>query len=395
MTLLPTASLTSTEGIIRYYFKNGYPYSAIIQMLRRYHGKCISLRTLHRRLRSYNNLRRRNSNYRSQTVTDLIVDEINRNGNTKGYRAMHQILVRKGCNVNRETVRQALKEIDPEGVKLRSKNRLERRKYFAAGPNDIWHVDGNDKLKPYGFSIHGCIDGYSRKIIWLKLSPSNKNPAEIAHHYLTTVKEVNGFPRRMRSDRGVENFTIAGMQRYFLRNQLSNPQNAFLFGKSTANQRIEAWWSFLLKRSLNKWMNYFKDLIDQGLYFPDKSLEREIFQFSFYGLLQDELDEIVSMWNQHRIRCTRNCDSPGGIPNILYFLPSLTHTSEKKIPIRMHNDIVLAQNFTKTSPQFGCSSLISNFCLTFMRLHGLDLPKDRHGAEQLFQILLNAVNSFV
>ena len=23
----------------------------------------------------------------------------------------------------------------------------------------MWHIDGYDKLKPYGFPIHGCIDG--------------------------------------------------------------------------------------------------------------------------------------------------------------------------------------------------------------------------------------------
>ena len=29
-----------------------------------------------------------------------------------------------------------------------------------AGPNSVWHCDGMDELKPYGFAIHGCIDGY-------------------------------------------------------------------------------------------------------------------------------------------------------------------------------------------------------------------------------------------
>ena len=23
----------------------------------------------------------------------------------------------------------------------------------------LWHVDGYDKLSPYGFTVHGCIDG--------------------------------------------------------------------------------------------------------------------------------------------------------------------------------------------------------------------------------------------
>ena len=28
------------------------------------------------------------------------------------------------------------------------------------GPNQVWHIDGNDKLKKFGFAIHGCIDGW-------------------------------------------------------------------------------------------------------------------------------------------------------------------------------------------------------------------------------------------
>ena len=38
------------------------------------------------------------------------------------------------------------------------------------------HIDGHDKLKSFGFSLHGCIDGISRRLIWLEVSSSNKNP---------------------------------------------------------------------------------------------------------------------------------------------------------------------------------------------------------------------------
>ena len=74
---------------------------------------------------------------------------------------MQHKLCRQECFVDRDTVRLALKLIDPEGVKRRSQHRLQRRKYYAAGPNDVCHCDGNEKLKPYGFSIHGCFDGFS------------------------------------------------------------------------------------------------------------------------------------------------------------------------------------------------------------------------------------------
>ena len=65
------------------------------------------------------------------------------------------------------------------------------------GPNYCWHVDGLDKLKTYGFAIHGCIDGYgtvivsngvmiqvSRNILWLQVATTNNDSAVIAGYFL-------------------------------------------------------------------------------------------------------------------------------------------------------------------------------------------------------------------
>ena len=188
---------------------------------------------------------------------------------------MHQALTRKGFAVDKDSVRFTLKELDPEGVALRSRHKLRRRKYYAKGPNDIWILDGNDKLKPYRFSIHGRIDGFSRKILWLKLSPSNKNPSEMVHYYLNTVLKVGGVPRRMRADRGVEDATVPVLQRFLRRNK-SHQNCLFLFGKSIANQ---VWWSFLRKVFLQRWIKFCKDLIDKGLFNPSDEVDQECLRF--------------------------------------------------------------------------------------------------------------------
>ena len=54
-----------------------------------------------------------------------------------------------------------LKEIDSEGSELR-RHRLKRRVYVNQGFDYAWNLAGYDKLKPFGFAIHGAIDGYSR-----------------------------------------------------------------------------------------------------------------------------------------------------------------------------------------------------------------------------------------
>jgi len=105
-----------------------------------------------------------------------------------------------GLVVDKETVRFILKTLDPEGVERRSRQRLKCQKYYAKGPNYIWHIDGYDKLKPFRFCIHGTIDGYSRRILWLEASVTNNDPSVIAEYYCDCIKQVGGAPRIVRAD---------------------------------------------------------------------------------------------------------------------------------------------------------------------------------------------------
>ena len=135
-----------------------------------------------------------------------------------------------GISSDKETVRELLRILDPEGVELRSRHRLQRRKYKTAWPNHLWHKDGFDKLKPFGFCIHGAIDGYSRRVMSLMLvdvGPTNSDPFVIARYYLDCMRQVGEIPKIIRSDCGTENVKVAILQ-YFLHNQ----GQSFLYGKS-------------------------------------------------------------------------------------------------------------------------------------------------------------------
>ena len=188
--------------------------------------------TLKNRLRQYG-LRRRMPDYHIDKVRERIQRELDGPGCMGGYRSIWHTLRLEHLQVPRHVVEGLMRELDPKGCKLRQAKRLKRRKYSCRGPNDVWHVDGYDKIKPYGFPIHGCIDGWSRKIMWLRVSRTNNNPEVVASFFLESVEEVGGCPVKVRTDCGTENGVMAAMQCEF-RQDLS----AHKYGTSPANRRL-------------------------------------------------------------------------------------------------------------------------------------------------------------
>ena len=178
------------EWWITDYFHKGFKYSEILAMLGNIHEIKMSLRSLKSKLSQFGLFRRKivtEETYDevSTTIKEKLVDT----GNHLGYRSMWHSLRLKGIVVPRDMIMYRLQEIDPSGSARRRRKKLKRRLYQSPGPNFCWHIDGYDKLKHFGFPIHGCIDGFSRKLIWLDFVDSNNNPHVIADLYLNAVKK--------------------------------------------------------------------------------------------------------------------------------------------------------------------------------------------------------------
>lgn len=244
---LPFHQGIERDELIERYFHLGFRYKEIILFLISCHGIEISERHLKRILRQ-RGLGRRTNPSSANDVFEAMHKELEGSGNSVGYRSMHQRL--RDCRrlvVSRETVRQALRIMDPGGVEARSRHCLTRRSYANKGPNYVWHIDGYDKLKPFGFCIHGAIDGYTRRILWLEVGPSNNDPVVISSYYVKYVEKYGFTARVIRADMGTENINVAVVQRFFRRasDDAFAAEKSFLYGKSISNQRIEAWWSIL------------------------------------------------------------------------------------------------------------------------------------------------------
>ena len=215
-----------------------------------------------------------------------MLKELDGPGSCKGYRGMWGLLrTSYGIQTSRDNAMSPLRQLDPEGTSQRKARRLRRRRYYSESPNKCWHDDGYDKLKPYGLPIHGCIDGYSRKIIWLKVARSNNDPLIPAKYYFEAINSLSLLPTNIRRDARTENGII------FL-SFLTRNRDSHKYGSSHYNQIIEGWWSFY-KKSFSTWViNMFQDFIETGFLVYGHNVHLELVWFIFSNLQQEELDAV-------------------------------------------------------------------------------------------------------
>lgn len=265
------------------YFRNGHMTNEILHLLVDSHGLNLSKRTLERILCKKGLWRRKNKTDVVE-VAEFIEQQLDTSGQYHGYRWMHQKCRLNNIVTDRETVQILMRLLDSEGVDLRSRNRLRRRVYHSRGPNYVWHIDGYDKIKPFGIAISGCIDGFSSKILWLEAYKTNNDPKIIAGYFVDAVVNAGGCPARVRLDMGTENGHIAELQRFlhYPANEVTEP---VLLGPSTGNQRIERWWLTLRSQCTQYWIDFFDKIKEDG-HFSDTFLDKALIQFCFLKSIQ-------------------------------------------------------------------------------------------------------------
>ena len=270
--------MCNMDDLVRLYHSLGLTQSHILIALSN-HGIIVSDRHLRRILKKLNLSRRKNYSDIGE-VAVFIMNSV-ASGQQHGYRWLFHKCQSHGLKVRKEDVRLILSALDPDGSALRKARRLRRRTYSVKGPNYLWHLDGYDKIKPFGLCIHGCIDGFSRKLIWLNVYSTNNDPRIVAGYFYNAIQETGGCPFNMRGDRGTENVIVKEMQSQLVQQQ----GGKYMEGTSTANQRIECFWGHLRKQCCQLWIDIFHMIQDNGDFTGDH-LDKNLVLFCFLPQIQ-------------------------------------------------------------------------------------------------------------
>ena len=114
-----------------------------------------------------------------------------------------------GLRIQGRRIRESIGRVHPQNTALRWGGGVvvSRQTYQVPWPNSLWHLDGHHSLIRWKIVIHGCIDGFSRRIIFLRRN-SNNLADTVLDLFQAVQKDENLWPSRKRVEKGVEKVLV-------------------------------------------------------------------------------------------------------------------------------------------------------------------------------------------
>ncbi|KAG2739204.1 hypothetical protein P692DRAFT_20757479, partial [Suillus brevipes Sb2] len=279
--------------------------------------------------------RTRQQNHSIETIRDTMTNLRAMYPNAGAREVVSLLFHEWDMSVPRSIVISYFHEYEPELVRQRKANRLRRKRFWAAGVNDLFAVDQHDKWLRYGLGLHTGIEPFSGRIMWMRVWHSNRNPQLILSYYLDTLETLGHMPMVTQSDPGSENYGIANA--HTMLRQWHDPalqgslQHQWM--RTKKNVMPEITWSQMRRR----FTPGFETLLDRGVtsgwYDTNNTLQLMIFRWVFIPWLQRELDAYQDRVNNTRKRRDRNKILPHGAPDIIYQSPENFGVLDFKIKV--------------------------------------------------------------
>ncbi|KAG1824248.1 hypothetical protein DFJ58DRAFT_738729 [Suillus subalutaceus] len=153
--------------------------------------------------------RTRQQNHNIETIHDAMTHLRPMYPNAGAREVVSLLFHEWNMSVPRSIVISYFRTYEPELVRQWKANRLRRKRFWAAGVNDLFAVDQHDKWLRYGLGLHTGIEPFSGRIMWMRVWHSNRNPQLILSYYLDTLGTLGHMPMVTQSNPGSENYGIA------------------------------------------------------------------------------------------------------------------------------------------------------------------------------------------
>ncbi|XP_063397451.1 uncharacterized protein LOC134681741 [Mytilus trossulus] len=261
----------------------------------------VSESTVRRRLRNFNISLRQTTVITDENLDQKII-EVTGTNRRIGPNSIRVRLAEKNIFLPRQRVRDGCSRVDPGGCALRSllRKNIQRRTYKVAGPNSLWHFDGNHKLIRWNLVVHGCIDGYSRLVTFLKVSNNNK-ALTVFNNFIDAIR-LFGTPSRVRCDYGVENVDVCT----YMEGIRGINRGSAIKGKSCHNQRIERLWVDVWDNVSNEFYDLFSYMELKNIFDITNEYHLYALHYVFLPRINERLKSFAFQYNNHPVSTEHN-----------------------------------------------------------------------------------------
>ncbi|XP_068723738.1 uncharacterized protein [Montipora capricornis] len=263
----------------------------------------VSRWTIHRRVEEYGLQNMTGFHHLPDEELDEIVRSfISDHGRTTGQGYVGGYLKALGFRIQRKRIRESMARVDLQNTALRRGVVVSRRIYQVPWPNSLCHLDGHHALIRWKIIIHGCIDGFSRRIMFLRCNSNNLAETVLVLFLDAIEHDGNLWPSRIRVDKGVENVLVCDA----MVQARGEGRGSFIAGPSTHNQRMERLWRDVFRCVCHFYYYLFYAMESTGILNTDNPIHVFTLHLIFIPRINKALDEFCEAFNHHKVRTQGN-----------------------------------------------------------------------------------------